>query len=573
MKIDLHMAFDCIDWGFVECLLAKIGLRPHNIRWILACFMNVNYVVIVNDLPTHYFQARRGLRQGCPLSPLLFILIMNTLSLHINKAVVETKIKAIRICRQVYISHNLFIDDVLLFAMLCQSSWICYKDILDRFNYATGLFINKSKSMLYHNDMDLDMVVWISQLFGIESAPISQGLKYLGFHLKPIGYSKHDWVWLTERFYKRISTWEYRYLSLAGRVTLSQAVLLQMAVYWAHLFHLPISIINKLTSTTTNFIWGGSKNQSKFHLTKMHRITMPKNLGGWGLKDLRIFGKSLICKTLCRGIFGTGPWSVTIQQKYLKGRGLKLCKQSFFLPDNVISALRRLGIFTWDKVILDWTGLFPIWKFAEQIGLPAPLSSVWVQVSSSLQASGIMRSGPSDHLYWFSTNVSAPINVKDIYIELIATLVPVSTPIFPTVLWKTGCPPRMIYFAWLLFSNKNLTWDNLRKRSWHGPSRCSICESDEETNFHIFFHCSPTQDIWYELAHLYSFPHVVFDTVQASFLWWSLQCENRRPLLIIRVWFVWRWRNHRIFDDSNVPLNSILPCICSLYEYITSIRA
>lgn len=124
-------------------------------------------------------------------------------------------------------------------------------------------------------------------------------------------------------------------------------------------------------------------------------------------------------------------------------------------------------------------------------------------------------------------------------------------------------PAKMIYFAWLLFNNKNLTWDNLRKRSWHGPSRWSICETDEETNFHIFFCCRPTQDIWYELARLYNFPHVFFDTVQATFFWWSSQCANRRPLLIITVW---RWRNHKIFDSLSAPLNSILPCICSLYD-------
>eukprot|EP00253_Pinus_taeda_P006944 PITA_06944 len=124
MKIDLHKAFDCVDWGFVEFLLTNIGLMSHNIRWILACIMNVNYAVIVNGFPTHFFQAKIGLRQGCPLSPLLFILIMNTLSLHINKAVADKIIRAIRICRHNFISHNIFVDDVLLFAMLCKTSWV-----------------------------------------------------------------------------------------------------------------------------------------------------------------------------------------------------------------------------------------------------------------------------------------------------------------------------------------------------------------------------------------------------------------------------------------------------------------
>lgn len=343
-----------------------------------------------------------------------------------------------------------------------------------------------------------------------------------------------------------------------------------------------------------------------------NKIAVPKHLGGWGLKDLRTFGRSLICKTLHRGIFGTGPWSKTIQFKYLNGRALlywyrrgaigtrggsaiwrslktaehfflsKLkwqihsgtrillgidpiaSKQAFFLPDHIIAALHQLGFFTWDKVILEWHGSSPVWKTAEQLGLPPPLSPVWLQVLSSLQIAGIARCGPSDHLRWSSTSSSASISVKDVYSELIFTLAPTPAPIFPSTLWKSGCPPRMIYFAWLLFNNRNLTWDNLIKRSWHGPSRCYICESDEESNLHIFFCCRLTLDLWCELARLYSFPHVEFDSVQAAYNWWTSQPAKRRPLLIITVWFIWPWRNHRIFYSIKTPLHTILPCICSL---------
>lgn len=214
--------------------------------------------------------------------------------------------------------------------------------------------------------------------------------------------------------------------------------------------------------------------------------------------------------------------------------------------------------------------ILPVWKTAEQLGLPPPLSPVWLQVLSSLQIAGIARCGPSDHLRWSSTSSSASISVKDVYSELIFTLAPTPAPIFPSTLWKSGCPPRMIYFAWLLFNNRNLTWDNLIKRSWHGPSRCYICESDEESNLHIFFCCRLTLDLWCELARLYSFPHVEFDSVQAAYNWWTSQPAKRRPLLIITVWFIWPWRNHRIFYSIKTPLHTILPCICSLYDYISN---
>lgn len=158
MKIDLRKTFDSLDWGFMECLIAKISRNIRNIRWIMACIQNVNYVVIVNGIPSHFFKAERGLRQGCPVSPLLFILAMNSLSIHINKVVDEGRCKPIKICRHNFASHNLFVDDVLLFEMLHRSSWICQKNILDKFQRASGLTINKEKSMLYHNNVDIGTV-------------------------------------------------------------------------------------------------------------------------------------------------------------------------------------------------------------------------------------------------------------------------------------------------------------------------------------------------------------------------------------------------------------------------------
>jgi len=89
LKIDLRKAYDCLDWGFLRCLLAKIGLNSNMIRWIMACVEDVNYAVIINGMPSSYFSTARGLHHGCSLSPLIFILAMDALSLRINKTILE----------------------------------------------------------------------------------------------------------------------------------------------------------------------------------------------------------------------------------------------------------------------------------------------------------------------------------------------------------------------------------------------------------------------------------------------------------------------------------------------------
>lgn len=160
------------------------------INWVMACVEGVNYAIIINGIPSSFFPAAGGLRQGCPLSPLIFILAMNTLNLHINKAVAENRCRPLKICRNISISHKLFVDDIILFGMLCRFTWLCFHDILRNFQKASGLQINKEKSIFYHNEISQEAVDWLSALFGVKSHSIKQGIKYLGSSLKQMAIPK-----------------------------------------------------------------------------------------------------------------------------------------------------------------------------------------------------------------------------------------------------------------------------------------------------------------------------------------------------------------------------------------------
>jgi len=127
---------------------------------------------------------------------------------------------------------------------------------------------------------------------------------------------------LLDRFYKRIEVWEFKCLSIAGRVVLAQSVLAQITVYWAHLSFFPSSAITKLNRLMANFIWGGSKHKNKYHLSSLQKISLPKILGGWGIMNIRNFGKELLCKSLWRCINGSSFWSTTIRRKYMENEDL-----------------------------------------------------------------------------------------------------------------------------------------------------------------------------------------------------------------------------------------------------------
>lgn len=86
MKIDLHKAYNCVDWSYIRLILYKVGLRSHNVEWIMACTTSVCFVVLINGLPSTFFCVGRELGDGCSLSPLIFILVMDGLSLKIKEA-------------------------------------------------------------------------------------------------------------------------------------------------------------------------------------------------------------------------------------------------------------------------------------------------------------------------------------------------------------------------------------------------------------------------------------------------------------------------------------------------------
>lgn len=156
--------------------------------------------------------------------------------------------------------------------------------------------MDTNKIVLYYSQSDMRTITYIKDLFGIAANPMQNGFKYQGYRLKPLCYRISYWKWFIEKFYKRIVGSECRCLSIGERAILTKTVLAQMGVYWAHLFHLPSSILNGINHPMANFIWAGANNRKKLHLIKLSNITLPKNIGGWGILDLHHFGEALLIK-------------------------------------------------------------------------------------------------------------------------------------------------------------------------------------------------------------------------------------------------------------------------------------
>ena len=141
----------------------------------------------------------------------------------------------------------------------------------------------------------------------------------MGFVIKRNGYGPKDWEWMLKCVSKKINSWAYQYLSLGGKMVLIVSVLQEIHVYWMTLFSIPASIFSRMREKLFHLLWSGSSETRKFHLVSWDKLSLPRDMGGWGFKHLSHFNAALRSKSLWRCLFGKGLWGNMIKEKYFKG--------------------------------------------------------------------------------------------------------------------------------------------------------------------------------------------------------------------------------------------------------------
>jgi hypothetical protein len=146
LKIDLKKAYDCISWDFLRLVLLNCGFGLPTTKWIMGCLSSTSFAILVNGEPSGFFISSRGLRQGFPPSPLLFILIMEGLSLALKRSQEIGLLSGIKFSRFIKILHLLFVDDILIMSSGTLAEWEEINMILKLFCNASGLWINPQKN-------------------------------------------------------------------------------------------------------------------------------------------------------------------------------------------------------------------------------------------------------------------------------------------------------------------------------------------------------------------------------------------------------------------------------------------
>jgi hypothetical protein len=150
IKLDMSKAYDRLEWGFLEAVMRKLGFAERWVHLIMTCVRTVSYAVLLNGIPHGHIVPSRGIRQGDPLSPYLFIMCADVLSKLLNHAAGLGKISGVPIRRGgTKINHLLFADDSILFGRATLDEWRQMKNILDEYERFSGQKVNLEKTSVF----------------------------------------------------------------------------------------------------------------------------------------------------------------------------------------------------------------------------------------------------------------------------------------------------------------------------------------------------------------------------------------------------------------------------------------
>jgi hypothetical protein len=254
--------------------------------------------VVINGQPFAKFRGDRGIRQGCPLSPYLFVLAINELSIALQEAMSNSHFAGISLGPNCPSIHSLlFADDLLVCGQATEQEASRMKQVLQDFCNQSGQTPNWGKSgIIFSKNVSISAKIAIKQIFSVPD--IDRNFIHLGHPLIIPGKNRTAaYNFVFDKFQSKLSTYKADQLSHAARLELIKSVFSSIPIYYMSNILFTKKFIAKLTSIIRNFWWTGIReetNSKSLCLKAWKDICSTKNEGGLGIRNLQAVNLGLI---------------------------------------------------------------------------------------------------------------------------------------------------------------------------------------------------------------------------------------------------------------------------------------
>ncbi|KAL0295423.1 UNVERIFIED_CONTAM: putative ribonuclease H protein [Sesamum calycinum] len=445
LKVDLRKAYDTVEWDFLSAVLHLFGFPDIFIGWIEECVSTPMFSVCINGNPHGFFKGSRGLRQGDPMSPFLFVLIMEVLQLMLQQLIDQNEGFSFHWrCKEIGLFQLCFADDLLLFCKADVVSVQILRHGLDEFAKLSGLHANPQKSQLI----------------------LSRSAQAMREHLTAALQFQEGHLPLRETSSDQISAYVTQCLLGNG-------------------LHLPKGVIRAVEKKMRNFLWKGNSVVG-YPKVAWSDVCRPIEEGGLGIRDILALNKALMSRHL---------WNVI--QNNQSSIWVKWITHTHLRHKSVWTVDLKGGSWGWRKLLRLRSALIPYIEFKigpSRTNIPkeTKLSAVLVDGEWSwppimdLECIEILHLLPTIH----NGNDSILWRGGEFNTKVVYDIFRIPGPIvgwYPLLLGPCKIP-RYSFVLWLAILEKLSTMD----KPWlsHLGGVCVFCGREVETHEHLFFRCS-----------------------------------------------------------------------------------
>ena len=286
IKLDMSKAYNRLEWLFLCRVMRKMGFDEDWVDQIFRCISTTQLSFIINGKQRGSLSPSRGLRQGDPISPYLFLICTDAFSGLLSKAQKGGPIHGVKVCKRApQVSHLFFADDSVLFVRATTSECERVIDIIRRYEEASGQRINSEKSeVVFSRNEGADLRQNLLTL--LQMKEVDYHAKYLGLPTILSRSKKAVFAGIKERVWKKLRGYKEKLLSSPGKEIILKAVAQAIPSYAMSIFKLPETLLDELHAILAKFWWGSSDQKRKIHWKKWEDLCRPKMMGGMGFRDL-----------------------------------------------------------------------------------------------------------------------------------------------------------------------------------------------------------------------------------------------------------------------------------------------